>query len=110
MPLNFDNKQGSLIEGTGDISIASVGVPMIASSAMNQSTVTGQAQNESTLLSSELNDTSPFKKSMSLRLVKTSSRDDDTFSQGNRSTTTQGGGLANKINQSVSRILSQTNN
>ena len=31
---------------------------------------------------------------------------DDTFSQGNRSTTTQGGGLANKIGQAVSRILS----
>lgn len=36
-------------------------------------------------------------------------RDDDTFSQGNRSTTTQGGGLANKIGLAVSRILSQTN-
>ena len=35
-------------------------------------------------------------------------RDDDTMSQGNRSTTTQGGGLANKIGQAVSRILSQS--
>jgi hypothetical protein len=48
---------------------------------------------------------SPLKKSMKVVRV----RDDDTYSQGNRSTTTQGGGLANKIGQAVSRILSQSN-
>ena len=49
---------------------------------------------------------SPVKKTPALRL--NNKRDDDTFSQGNRSTTTQGGGLANKIGQAVSRILSQS--
>lgn len=47
---------------------------------------------------------SPLKKSS--RMIRV--RDDDVVSQGNRSTTTQGGGLANKIGQAVSRILSQS--
>ena len=56
-------------------------------------------------------DQSPLKKSQTLRMGRVNARDnnnDDTLSQGNRSTTTQGGGLANKIGQAVSRILSQS--
>jgi len=51
-------------------------------------------------------ESSPLKK-QGMRIARV--KDEDTFSQGNRSTTTQGGGLANKIAQGVSRILSQTN-
>ena len=54
---------------------------------------------------------SPLKKGSGLKLDKGQrTGNEDTFSQGNRSTTTQGGGLANKIGQAVSRILSQTGN
>ena len=53
-------------------------------------------------------ETSPLKKSQTLRVGRINNRDEDTLSQGNRSTTTQGGGLANKIGQAVSRILSQS--
>ena len=48
-------------------------------------------------------------KSHHLRLGKVTAND-DSMSQGNRSTTTQGGGLANKIGQAVSRIVSQSMN
>ena len=55
---------------------------------------------------------SPLKENkQTLRIEKGyRTNNEDTFSQGNRSTTTQGGGLANKIGQAASRILSQTGN
>jgi hypothetical protein len=97
LPLNFgDNANRSLLAGIGgvnDISMASVQVPMMQQSAMNG-------------LTNQQIESSPTKKSQPLRIAKV--RDDDTQSLGQRSTTTQGGGLANKIGQAVSRILSQS--
>lgn len=80
LPLNLTDSNKN------DISGANLQVPMMQTSAMHN------------------DEHSPLKKSSTLRVGRI--RDDDTFSQGNRSTTTQGGGLANKIGQAVSRILS----
>ena len=110
LPLNFDNNHSKLIEdGDGDVSLATVKVPMMEKSAMSSANATAN-QNTKQNLSQSLIDASPLKKSQTLRLVKVSSKDDETISQGNRSTTTQGGRLANKIGQAVSRICSQTFN
>lgn len=88
LPLNFEHSAKQTLQGEGDISpLNSLQVPMMRTSAMSK-------------------EESPMKKSTTLRL--NNKRDDDIFSQGNRSTTTQGGGLANKIGQAVSRILSQS--
>ena len=93
LPLNFGNAE-KLTVGANDISIASVHIPVITTSAINMNTHA---------------ESSPIRPQQNIvKIAKV--RDDDTFSQGNRSTTTQGGGLANRIGQAVSRILSQTVN
>lgn len=68
LPLNFDHTQKQSLQEEGDNSLSSVQVPMMRTSAMS-----GMGE-------------SPIKKSTTLRL--NNKRDDDTFSQGNRSTTT----------------------
>jgi len=90
LPLNFESNQSKLglEQSSNDLCLTNV-QPMMQTSAMTEATQSD----------------SPLKKTVRVGRVK----DDDTFSQGNRSTTTQGGGLANKIGQAVSRILSQTN-
>lgn len=84
---------------------------MMQQSAMNQSKLADakNANNKSAFLTGP----SPAKRNglaQSVRLTKVNGKEEDSISQGNRSTTTQGGGLANKIGQAVSRILSQTMN
>ena len=77
LPLNFgDNSNKLLLDGDNnqnDVSLTTVQVPMMQSSSIRDANA------------------SPIKS----KVIRV--RDDDTYSQGNRSTTTQGGGLANKI-------------
>jgi hypothetical protein len=80
LPLNFGNAE-KLNVGANDTSIASVHIPVITTSAINMNMHA---------------ESSPIRPQQNIvKIAKV--RDDDTFSQGNRSTTTQGGGLANRI-------------
>ena len=103
LPLNFDDKNGGNTDNDNNLS----GIkPVMQSSSL---AVTGMKSLDSKLAEIEGDNTNQgvFQASVYLspNKLNKSQRIDDTASQGNRSTTTTGGGLASKIGLAVSKIL-----
>ena len=84
LPLNFDNAQGKAEANPNENSPDAHG-PLMKTSSMNMTNNKQQPGNQS---NDEQNSSSILAKSQHIRTGRVGGKDDDTFSQGNRSTTT----------------------